>query len=259
MIRTFCNRYLREYGPAALLLILLLFCWEIVVRLTWIPPFILPAPTAIMFALVENRKLLFGVHLPATLVEVLVGFILSVVLGSLLGTGMHLSRKLEKALYPFIIVSQTIPLIALSPIFIFWFGYSLAGKVAVVFLTAFFPVVVGSFDGLRKSAEGYSDLLLTMGANRWQLLKKIQIPIALPAFFSGLKLSIVYCVIGATIGEWLGGSKGLGYYSRRMAGSLRSDELFAAVLLLSILGLMLFLLLAMLEKFILQKRGFTKK
>ncbi|MDQ0195588.1 ABC transporter permease [Paenibacillus wynnii] len=258
MILTLLKRYLRDYGLALLLLLFLLVCWETVVRLEWIPSFILPAPTSIWIALVENQRLLFGQHLPATLQEVFIGFILSVVLGSLLGTGMHLSRRLEKALYPFIIISQTIPLIALSPIFIFWFGYSLAGKVAVVFLTAFFPVVVGSFDGLRKGAEGYRELLLTMGASRRHLLTKIQIPLALPSFFSGLKLSIVYCVIGATIGEWLGGSKGLGYFSRRMAGNLQSDEMFAAVFLLSALGLVLFLILVLLEKILFMKRGSSR-
>lgn len=119
----------------------------------------------------------------------------------------------------------------------------------------FFPVVVSTFDGLRTSGQTYKDLLLTFGANRWQLLVKTQIPLALPAFFSGLKLSIVYCVIGATIGEWLGGSKGLGYFSRRMAGNMQSDEMFAAVFLLSALGVVLFLAIALLEQLFLKKRG----
>ncbi|MNV50694.1 putative aliphatic sulfonates transport permease protein SsuC [compost metagenome] len=189
------------------------------------------------------------------MLEILVGFVLSVICGSLLGTGMFLFRPLEKAIYPFLIISQTIPLIALSPIFIMWFGYTLWSKVAVVFLTAFFPVVVSTYDGLRTSGQAYKDLLLTFGANRWQLLAKTQIPLALTSFFSGLKLSIVYCVIGATIGEWLGGSKGLGYFSRRMAGNMQSAEMFAAVFLLSALGVVLFLMIALLEPLFLKKRG----
>jgi putative hydroxymethylpyrimidine transport system permease protein len=187
--------------------------------------------------------------------EIWVGFVLSVICGALLGTGMYLFRPLEKAIYPFLIISQTIPLIALSPIFIMWFGYTLWSKVAVVFLTAFFPVVVSTYDGFRTSGQAYKDLLLTFGANRWQLLVKTQIPLALPSFFSGLKLSIVYSVIGATIGEWLGGSKGLGYFSRRMAGNLQSAEMFAAVFLLSALGIVLFLMIALLEPLFLKKRG----
>ncbi|MBW4083346.1 ABC transporter permease [Paenibacillus sp. S150] len=246
---------LREYGPFALLVLLTLALWETAARLKLVPPFILPAPTAIWMALAEQRHLLFAEHLPATLQEVLLGFVLSACCGVLLGTGMHMFTPLEKALYPLLVISQTIPLIALSPIFIMWFGYTLWSKVAVVFLTAFFPVVVGTYDGLRKSGAIYRELLLTLGANRWQILRKSQIPPALPSLFSGLKLSIVYCVIGATIGEWLGGSRGLGYFSRRMAGNLQSAEMFAAVFLLSALGVVLFLCVVLLEKIILQKRG----
>lgn len=249
------KKQLDHYGPFIVLVLLILALWEAAVRLQLIPAFILPAPTSIWSALIEHRELLLWHHLVATLQEILVGFVLSVICGSLLGTGMFLFRPIEKAIYPFLIISQTIPLIALSPIFIMWFGYTLWSKVAVVFLTAFFPVVVSTYDGLRTSGQTYKDLLLTFGANRWQLLLKTQIPLALPAFFSGLKLSIVYCVIGATIGEWLGGSKGLGYFSRRMAGNLQSDEMFAAVFLLSALGVTLFLAIALLEFLFLKKRG----
>lgn len=255
MRAAFRRKAFRNYGPFTLLAALALTLWEAVSRLGLIPSFILPAPSAIWMALVRERGLLLGVHLPATLEEVLIGFALSVCCGLLLGTGMHMFTPLEKALYPLLVISQTVPLIALSPIFIMWFGYTLWSKVAVVFLTAFFPVVVGTYDGLHKSGAIYRELLLTLGANRWQILRKTQIPPALPSFFSGLKLSIVYCVIGATIGEWLGGSKGLGYFSRRMAGNLQSAEMFAAVVLLSVLGVALFLSITLLEKIILKKRG----
>ncbi|MEK3904257.1 ABC transporter permease [Paenibacillus sp. FSL R7-0179] len=249
------RRLLQHYAPAVLLALLTLAVWETVARLGLVPPFILPAPSAICKALLEERRLLFGVHLPATLLEVLTGFALSVICGSLLGTAMHLFSPLAKALYPLLIISQTVPLIALSPLFIMWFGYTLWSKVAVVFLTAFFPVVIGTYDGLSKNTDAYRELLLTYGANRWQILRKVGVPLALPSFFSGLKLSAVYCVIGATIGEWLGGSEGLGYFSRRMAGNLQTAKMFAAVVLLSILGILLFLAVAALEKFILKKRG----
>lgn len=131
------KKYLNNYGPFILLLLFILVIWESAVRLHLIPAFILPAPSSIGIALIEHRQLLRP-HLLATLQEILVGFVLSVICGSLLGTGMFLFRPLEKAIYPFLIISQTIPLIALSPIFIMWFGYTLWSKVAVVFLTAFF-------------------------------------------------------------------------------------------------------------------------
>ncbi|UQZ36414.1 ABC transporter permease [Paenibacillus sp. PK3_47] len=249
------RQILQAYGPAVLLVLLILAVWETAARAQALPPFILPAPSAIVSALIEHRQLLFGEHLPATLQETLLGLALAAGCGTVLGIGMHMYVLLEKAVYPLLIVSQTIPMIALSPIFIMWFGYSLWGKLAVVFLTAFFPVAVAAYDGLNKSGGQYKELLQTLGANRWQILIKTQIPPALPGYFSGLKLAAVYSVIGATIGEWLGGSRGLGYFSRRMAGTLQSAEMFAAVLLLSVLGVVLFLSMAMLEKFILRKRG----
>lgn len=249
------RKLIQDYGPPFLLAVIILAVWETAAGMGLFPSFILPAPAAIWNALIADHHLLLGVHLPATLLEVLAGFGLSVVFGSLLGMGMHLFRPLAKALYPLLVISQTIPLIALSPLLIMWFGYTLWSKVAVVFLTAFFPVVVGTYDGLGKNTELYRELLLTLGADRWQILGKVAIPLALPSFFSGLKLSIVYCVIGATIGEWLGGSRGLGYFSRRMAGNLQSAEMFAAVGLLSGLGIALFLCIAGLEKIILKKRG----
>jgi putative hydroxymethylpyrimidine transport system permease protein len=168
---------------------------------------------------------------------------------------MHFSRPLEKVLYPFLVISQTIPLIAISPIFIMWFGYSIWSKIAVTILTAFFPIVVSTYDGLKSGGAEYRELLLTMGANRWDLFKKIQVPLGLPIFLSGLKMSVVYCVVGATVGEWLGASEGLGYFSRRMSGNLQADAVFAAVFLLSLMGIVLFLLIGLLEKKLLKNRA----
>jgi putative hydroxymethylpyrimidine transport system permease protein len=242
------KKWTEDYGLFLLVVILVISIWEWIVRKGFIPSFILPSPSSIWGSLVENRQLLFEVHLPATLEEVLIGFGLSVIGGVLLGIGMHFSRTLEKVLYPFLVISQTVPLIAISPIFIMWLGYSIWSKIAVTILTAFFPIVVSTYDGLKLGANEYRELLLTMGANRWDIFKKIQVPMALPAFFSGLKMAVVYCVVGATIGEWLGASEGLGYFSRRMSGNLQADAVFAAIFLLSLMGIVLFLLISLLEK-----------
>jgi putative hydroxymethylpyrimidine transport system permease protein len=252
------NKWLQDYGLFILLLMLVLIAWQWIVYLGFVPAFILPAPTAIGGALLEDSSLLLGKHLAATLREVALGFLLSVIGGVALAAAMNAFRTLEKALYPFIVISQTIPLMALSPIFILWFGYTIWGKVAVVFLTAFFPIVVSTYDGLSKGDAEYRELLLTMGASRWDIFRKIQIPVALPSFFSGLKLSVVYAVVGATIGEWLGGSEGLGYYSRRMSGNLNTDSMFASVFLLSLIGILLFACAMLLEKMILKRRGIKK-
>jgi putative hydroxymethylpyrimidine transport system permease protein len=248
------KNWTEDYGLFLIVVILLVSIWEWVVRQGLIPSFILPSPSAIWGSLQENRQLLLAEHLPATLKEVLIGFGLSVMAGLLLGVGMHFSRALEKVLYPFLVISQTVPLIAISPIFIMWFGYSIWSKIAVTILTAFFPIVVSTYDGLKSGGNEYRELLLTMGADRWTIFKKIQVPMALPAIFSGLKLSVVYCVVGATIGEWLGASEGLGYFSRRMSGNLQADAVFAAIFLLSLMGIMLFLLIGLLEKQLLKNK-----
>lgn len=243
-----------DYGLFLIVVVLLLSGWEWIVKQGIIPSFILPAPTSIWSSLVENRQLLLEQHLPATLKEVLIGFLLSLIGGVVIGVGMHFSRALEKVLYPFLVISQTVPLIAISPIFIMWLGYSIWSKIAVTILTAFFPIVVSTYDGLKTGGEEYRELLLTMGANRWQIFKKVQVPLALPTFFSGLKLSVVYCVVGATIGEWLGASEGLGYFSRRMSGNLQADAVFAAIFLLSLLGIVSFLLIGFIEKQVLKNK-----
>lgn len=252
------NTWPGNYGLFIALTVFFLLAWELIVRLGLVPSFIIPAPISIGRALIEDRELLLGRHLLVTLREVAFGFILSVIGGAALAVGMQSFRMLEKTLYPIIVISQTIPLIAISPIFIMWFGYTIWSKVAVVFLTAFFPIVVSTYDGLSQGDKDYKELLLTMGANQWDIFRKIQVPIALPSFFSGLKLSIVYCVVGATIGEWLGGSAGLGYYSRRMSSNLNTDSMFASVFLLSLMGVTLFLFIVLLEKILLMRRGNRK-
>lgn len=248
------RKWTGDYGLFLLVVVLLLSVWEWIVQKGMIPSFILPAPTSIWKSLVENKQLLFEVHLPATLKEVLIGFGISLIGGVILGVGMHFSRALEKILYPFLVISQTVPLIAISPIFIMWFGYSIWSKIAVTILTAFFPIVVSTYDGLKRGGEEYRELLMTMGANRWDTFMKVQIPMALPVFLSGLKMAVVYCVVGATIGEWLGASEGLGYFSRRMSGNLQADALFAAIFLLSLLGIVLFILISIVEKIVLKNK-----
>lgn len=247
------KKWTGDYGLFLLVAILLVSSWEWVVLKRIVPPFILPAPTAIWDSFVENRELLLTEHLPATLKEVVIGFGISLVGGLLLGVSMHFSRKVEKILYPFLVISQTIPLIALSPIFIMWFGYTIWSKIAVTILIAFFPIVVSTYDGLKAGGTEYQDLLRTMGASRWTIFQKVQLPMALPSIVSGLKMAVVYAVVGATIGEWLGASEGLGYFSRRMSGNLQADAVFAAIVLLSLLGILLFCIISLVEKLLLKK------
>lgn len=222
--------------------------WEWLTGMLNVPRFILPPPSEIAGALWEQRKLLLAVHLPVTMGEVFLGMILAVIFGVLVAILIHFTRIGERVIYPIVIASQAIPMIALSPILIMWFGYSIWGKVAVTIFISFFPIVVGSVDGLRATNREWVQLMRTMGATNWQIFTKLQIRQALPSFFSGLKVAATVSVVGATIGEWLGASEGLGFFSRRASNNLQADLLFASVFLLSIAGFLLFLGIQWIEK-----------
>lgn len=227
---------------------LFLIAWEAACRMLAIPPFILPPPSAVALALWELRASLLGLHLWATLKEVLIGLSISILFGISLAFAMNMSRVVERLVYPYIVISQTIPIIALSPVFILWFGYDLSGKIAVTILFTFFPIVVNTYDGLRSTDKETLNLLKTMGATKAQIFTKLQLPSCLPHFFSGLKVAATYSVAGATIGEWLGASEGLGYFGRRASGNFQAPALFASVLLLSVLGMLLFWLVGRIER-----------
>ncbi|WNC12208.1 ABC transporter permease [Brevibacillus brevis] len=233
----------------AISIALFLAAWEGGCRLLHVPPFILPPPSAVVLSLWELRQTLLGLHLWVTLKEVLLGLAVSILFGMLLAFAMSMSRIVERLVYPYIVISQTIPIIALSPVFILWFGYDLSGKIAITILFTFFPIVVSTYDGLRRVDKEMLQLLKTMGANRWQLFAKLQLPSSLPHFFSGLKVAATYSVAGATIGEWLGASEGLGYFGRRASGNFQAPALFASVLLLSVLGMLMFWLVGRLERY----------
>lgn len=239
---------LKRYGPAAFLLLGLIGFWEAYTRLMSVPVFILPAPSRILQALWEWREPLLLEHLPVTLTEVLIGLGISVVSGVAIGAAMHLSPLVNRALYPLVIASQTIPTIAISPVFMFWFGYSLSQKVAVVWLITFFPMAVGVYDGLRSTDPDLLSWMRAAGAGRWRILRMAELPSALPAFFTSLKIAATYSVVGAVLGEWLGGQAGLGVYGRRAGSSLKAPELWASVLVLTLLGVTLFLLAAWVER-----------
>ena len=152
---------------------LFLIAWELACRLLAIPPFILPPPSAVAISLWELRESLLGLHLWATLKEVLIGLSTSIVFGISLAFAMNASRIVERLVYPYIVISQTIPIIALSPVFILWFGYDLSGKIAVTILFTFFPIVVNTYDGLRSTDKDTLNLLKTMGATRGQIFTKL--------------------------------------------------------------------------------------
>ncbi|MCD8508799.1 MAG: ABC transporter permease [Bacillus sp. (in: Bacteria)] len=246
-------KYVKDYFAPAILVVIFLVIWEIVARIIGMA-FILPSPTQVVVKLWDLKEILFLAHLPATLSVIVTGLLLSIVLGVGLAVWMNVSKTAEKAFYPILISSQTIPIIALAPIFVLWFGYTLWSKVAVTLLITFFPITVNTFDGLRSSSKEIRELLMTMGASKREIFFKLQVPSALPHFYSGLKVAVTLSVIGAAIGEWLGAQAGLGYFSRRMMTQFDGAGVFAPIVLLSLVGIILFLLVILLEKITLKWR-----
>jgi ABC-type nitrate/sulfonate/bicarbonate transport system permease component len=243
--------------PLALVLGFFLM-WEAFVRLVGIPFYILPAPSGIFQRVSLDYELLFQ-HTLTTLIEVLVGFVVAFILGVSLALFIFYSKTLERALYPLIIASQTIPLFAIAPLLILWFGYGLAPKVIVAVLIAFFPIVVNTVDGLKSADEDMINLLRVLEAKPHQILLKVRIPAALPFVFSGVKIGITLSVVGAMIGEWVGAMSGLGYLMLRANAMLKTDLVFAAMLWLSALGVLLFALVSAVEWLTLPWRRVSSK
>jgi putative hydroxymethylpyrimidine transport system permease protein len=243
----------KSYLASGLFILVILLVWEIGARI-YNKSFVLPSPTDIALKLWELKSVLFLVHLPATLLIMVIGLLISIVVGVGLAVWMYMSKSAEKTFYPIIIASQTIPTIALAPIFVVWFGYSIWSKVIVTFLITFFPLTVSTFDGLRSSNKNLKELLLTMGASKKDIFLKLDVPSALPSIFSGLKVAVTVSVVGAAIGEWLGAQAGLGYFSRRMMAQFDGAAVFAPIVLLSVVGIVLFLLVIWLEKICLKWR-----
>ena len=238
---------LGRWFPALVIIVGLVGLWEWVVVSNDIPHWKLPSPHSIGEELWSSRALLLR-HTWVTLEEVLIGFAIALVCGVVLAGLIHQSRTLERVIYPSVIASQTIPIIVIAPLLLIWLGYGMQHKVIVVALISFFPIVVNTVDGLRSADPDMIRLLQTLGANRWQVFTKVQVPNSLPFVFSGIKIAVTISVIGAVIGEWVGSSEGLGYLAIRSKSQFLSERVYATVVLLSLMGITLFLIAGLVER-----------
>ena len=225
--------------PSLLIIVAIIVAWEVCVWLFEVQKWLLPAPSDIAVTLYADAPLLWR-HTLATLLEIVVGFGLSLACGVALAAAIGLSRTLERAIYPFVIASQTIPIIVIAPMLLIWIGYGFAPKVIVVALISFFPIVVNMVDGLKSVDRDMVNLMRTLGASRWQIFFKVQVPTSLPYLFSGVRVAVAVSVIGAVIGEWVGSSEGLGYLMLRSKPQFLTERVFAAIVILSALGVGLF-------------------
>ena len=251
-------RRLVGFAAPLVLLLALLAVWEGSVRLFDLPYYILPPPSRIATTFVSHFSSLLH-HAAVTLAEIVLGLFLGGVGGFGLALAVFYSPVLERALYPLIIASQMIPVFAIAPLLIVWMGYGLWPKATVAALIGFFPVVVNASDGLRAPNEESVELFQSLGATRRQLLLKLRVPASLPTLFAGLKVAVTLSVVGATIGEWVGARQGLGYLMLQSNALLRVDLVFAAILMLSVLGLLLFGALRIIERRTLRWRRLPSK
>ena len=232
--------------PAALLLFLLLI-WHLVTSMGLVPRFMLPSPVDVIKAFMSSFPELMQ-HARVSLTEAFGGLAISIVLAFCIALLMDRFEVLYKALHPLLVITQTIPTVALAPLLVLWLGYDMAPKITLVVLTCFFPMTIALLGGFRSSDADAMNLMRAMGARKWQIYRYIKLPNALPGFFSGLKISVSYSIVGAVIAEWLGGNSGLGVYMTRVRKSYAFDKMFAVIFLIIILSLLLMKGVGLLER-----------
>ncbi|MDQ3657568.1 MAG: ABC transporter permease [Chloroflexota bacterium] len=239
----------------ALLLVGLLLVWEAAVRLNDTPRWMLPPPSAIIESFCNDWSMLLA-HTQVTLVEVLLGFSLALAAGIACGIAIDSSAILRRAIYPLIIASQTIPMVALAPLMLIWFGYGLLPKILITALIGFFPIAVNTVDGLRSGDREMLALLRSLGASDGQRFRMVRVPAAMPLIFSGARIAITFCVIGAVFAELVGASQGLGYLMERSAAQFQTSRVFACIVILALMGIGLFSLIALIERLALPWRRY---
>lgn len=231
-------------------LLMILGLWQAVVVVFDMPSFILPSPMEVLSRLVSRFDVLMK-HTWVTGQEIVLGLLLGLSMGLFFALQMLLFKPLKRWLLPILIASQAIPVFAIAPVLMLWLGYGIASKVVMAAIIIFFPVTTCCYDGLRNTPTGYLDLAKTMGATKWQLLRYIQLPAALPTLASGIRVAVVIAPIGAVVGEWVGSSAGLGYLMLQANARMIIDEMFAALFILALLSVSLYFITdKLLKKFI---------
>lgn len=220
---------------------LVLIIWQLISFFQLIPEFLLPSPISVLQAFGNDYPALFSNSL-VTLSEAFWGLLSGVIIGVALALIMDLFHPIYKALYPLLVISQTIPTIAIAPLLILWFGYGILPKVVLVVATTFFPIAVGMLDAFRSTDQDLITLMRTLGANNPKIYYYIKFPNAIDSFFASLKISVSYSLVSAVVSEWVGGFDGLGVYMTRVMKAYAYDKMFAVIFLISILSLILILL-----------------
>ena len=228
-------------------LVSLVVGWDLAIRAFHIPPYQIPAPMDVVTTLWQEWPMLLAQAWPTTLATI-EGFLLSAAFGIPVAMLIAGSRTVESYVYPLLVFSQSIPKIAIAPLFVVWFGFGMMPKVLSAFLLGFFPVVVSAVQGFKSVEPDMLDLARAMEANRLQIFRMVSLPHALPAIFAGLKVSITLAVVGAVVGEFVGSNSGIGFVLQRSIGSFELPLMFAALVVLALIGVILFWILDVIER-----------
>ncbi len=238
---------MRRVWPPSLLLAATVGVWELVVRAAGVPDYLFPAPTAVASALRADAGLLGRAAL-VTAREVALGYLLAVAFALALAVLLHFSAALRRALLPILVLSQTVPTVVLAPVLAILLGYGIAPKLVVVAIVCFFPIVVNAVDGLRATDAELVRMMRTLHGGRLAIFRRVELPGALPAIFSGARIAATYAAVGAIFGEWAGSSSGLGFVMLQAQPALATGRIFAAVLVLCAIALGLYALVALTER-----------
>jgi len=241
------RRFLDRYGPPAIVVVITIALWELIIRVFDVPTYIWSSPSIIAKTIQEEFSDLMG-HAWVTLSEALVGFFFAVVLGLAFGFLVHFSTIARRGLYPLLIASQSIPTVVLAPVFVLVLGFGIWPKVAVVALFCFFPIVVGTIDGLMGVDREYVRMMLTLDATRMGIFRRVEFPSALPQIFTGVRVGATYAAIGAVFGEWAGSQAGLGWQMLQAKGRLDTALVFADIVFITVMALGLFGLVSLVER-----------
>ncbi|GGH31798.1 ABC transporter permease [Paenibacillus segetis] len=239
----------KQIWPPLVAVIFLLIGWQLAVSVFHIEKWILPSPLDIARESSNNASGIWD-HTMATLRLTLIGFPIGTAVGLVVALLLHLLLGVKRAFYPLLILSQNVPSIALGPLLVIWFGFGLLPKIVLITLVCFFPVAVAAMGGLAQSDGVMMNYMKMAGASKMQIFTKLELPHSLPSLFSGVKISATYAVMGAVVAEWIGADKGIGYYMLLQKSAYRTDRMFVAIVIIVLLSLVLFALIALLEKWL---------
>ena len=213
----------------------------------FVPAYMLPSPIDVVKAFADNFSMMMK-QAAVTLQETLYGLLIGIAIAFVIASLMDRFTIINKALYPVLVVTQTIPTIAIAPLLVLWMGFGMAPKITLVVITTFFPIAIGLLNGFQSVDEDAINLMRSMGARRLQIFRIIKLPNATASFFSGLRISAAYAVVGAVVSEWLGGFEGLGVYMTRVKKAYAFDKMFAVIVFISAISLVLMGIVVLLEK-----------